>query len=97
MSEVRARPHRLGASTPGPQRNHAPPRLAPLMGTPRARVAAECNATIAEPRARVMAEQRTRAGHPVMWPALARLGLTLDKTGHLSPIEGEAGAMAESN
>ena len=66
-------------------------------GDARARVAAECNATIAELRARVMAEQGARAGHPVMWTALARLGLTLDKTGHLSPIEGETGAMAESN
>src|SRR5215218_7331126 len=33
VAKVRARLRELGERTPGPQRNHVPPRLAPLMGT----------------------------------------------------------------
>ena len=64
VSKVRARLRDTGEATPGPQRNHVPPRLAPLADAPRARVAAGADASLAESRG---------------W-ALARLGLTLKKT-----------------
>jgi transposase len=85
VSKVRARLRRSGESTPGPQRNHVPPRLAPLMGALRARVAAECDATVAELRAWALAEHGIRVSHPVMWTTLARLGLTLKKSGCARP------------
>ncbi len=56
VSKVRARLREAGERTPGTQRNHVPPRLAPLMGVLGARVAAEPDATIAELRAWALAE-----------------------------------------
>ena len=79
VSEVRARLRELGDRTPGPQRNHAPPRRAPLMDALGERVTAEPDATIAELRAWALAEHGVGVSHPVMWTALARLGLTLKK------------------
>ena len=80
VSKVRARLRELGDRTPGPQRNHVPPRLAPLMGALGERVTAEPDATIAELRAWALAEHGVGVSHPVIWTALARLGLTLKKT-----------------
>lgn len=80
VSKVRARLREAGETTPGPQRNHVPPRLAPLEGALRARVAAGADATLAELRAWVSAEHGVRVSQPVLWKALARLGLTLKKT-----------------
>ena len=79
VAKVRARLLRMGEATPGPQHNHVPPRLAPLETALRARVAAGCDATLAELRAWVLAEHGIRVSHPVMWKAPARLELTLKK------------------
>ncbi len=62
------------------QHNHVAPRLAPLYDALRARVAEQADATIAELRGWVKREHGIVVSHPVMWSALARLGLTLKKT-----------------
>jgi transposase len=80
VSKVRARLRKTGDTAPGPQRNHVPPRLAPLADALRARVASGSDATLAELRAWALAEHGVRVSQPVMWKALARLGLTLKKT-----------------
>src|ERR687897_391299 len=80
VAKVRGRLRRTGDTAPGPQRNHVPPRLAPLAEALRARVAAGADATLAELRAWVLAEHGVRVSQPVMWKALARLDLTLKKT-----------------
>jgi transposase len=80
VAKIRARLRRTGEATPGPQRNHVPPRLAPLAEALRARVASGSDATLAELRAWVLAEHGVRVSQPVMWKMLARLGLTLKKT-----------------
>src|SRR3712207_8364151 len=79
VAKARARLRETGETTPGPQRNHVPLRLAPLEDALRARVAAGADATLAELRAWVSAEHGVRVSQPVMWKALARLGLTLKK------------------
>jgi transposase len=80
VSKVRARLRETGEAVPGPQRNHVPPRLAPLADALRARVAGGPDASLAELRAWALAEHGVRVSQPVMWKALARLGLTLKKT-----------------
>ena len=80
VSKVRARLRETGDTAPGPQRNHVPPRLAPLADALRARVAAGADATLAELRAWALAEHGIRVSQPVMWKTLARLDLTLKKT-----------------
>jgi len=80
VAKARARLRRTGEATPGPQRNHVPPRLAPLADALRARVASGSDASLAELRAWALAEHGVRVSQPVMWKALARLGLTLKKT-----------------
>ncbi len=78
--KVRARLRELDEAVPGPQRNHVPPRLAPLADALRARVASGSDATLGELRAWALAEHGVRVSQPVMWKTLARLGLTLKKT-----------------
>lgn len=85
VSKVRARLRNTGQATPGSQRNLVPPRLLPLHDALRARVAAEADGTVAELRAWAAAEHGVRVSHPVMWKALARLGLTLKKSGCARP------------
>jgi transposase len=80
VSKVRARLRETGDTAPGPQRNHVSPRLAPLADALRARVASGSDATLAELRAWALAEHGVRVSQPVMWKALARMGLTLEKT-----------------
>ena len=80
VAKARARLRETGETTPGPQRNHVPLRLAPLGDTLRARVAAGADATLAELRAWALAEHGVRVRQPVMWKTLARSGLTLKKT-----------------
>ena len=80
VAKVRARRRDTGETTPGPQRNHVPPRLAPFAEALRARVASGSDATLAELRAWALAEHGVRVSQPVMWKTLARLGLTLNKT-----------------
>ena len=85
VAKARARLRETGETTPGPQRNHVPLRLAPLADTLRARVAAGADATLAELRAWALAEHGVRVSQPVMWKTLARLGLTLKKNGCARP------------
>jgi transposase len=80
VAKARARLRRTGESTPGPQRNHVPPRLAPLEDALRARVASGADATLAELCAWASAEHGIGVSQPVMRKMLARLGLTLKKT-----------------
>jgi transposase len=80
VAKVRGRLRRTGDTAPGPQRNHVPPRLAPLAEALRARVASGSDATLAELRAWALAEHGVRVSQPVMWKTLARLDLTLKKT-----------------
>jgi transposase len=77
--KVRARLRQMGEATPGPQHNHVPPRLASLEAALRARVAAGCDATLAELRSWLWAEYGVRISHPVLWQTLRRLDLTLKK------------------
>ena len=81
VAKARARLRDTGQVTPGLQHNLVPPRLLPLHDALRARVAAEADRTVAELRAWVAAEHGVRVSHPVMWKALARMGLTLKKSG----------------
>ena len=70
VAKVRTRLRRTGEATPGPQRNHVPPRLAPLAEALRARVASGSDATLAELRAWVLAEHGVRtctAPRPSPW------------------------------
>lgn len=60
VAKVRARLRRTGEAAPGPQRNHVPPRLAPLADALRARVASGSDASLAELRAWVLAEHGVR-------------------------------------
>ncbi len=85
VSKVRARLRRTGEAVSGPQRNHVPPRLAPLAEALRERVAAEADATVAELRAWVAKEHGVTVSHPVMWRTLARMGPTLKKSGCARP------------
>ena len=80
VAKVRGRLRRTGDTAPGPQRNHVPPRLAPLAEALRARVASGSDASLAELRAWALAEHGVRVSQPVMWKTLARLRLTLKKT-----------------
>ncbi len=80
VSKVHSRRRKTGETTPGRQHNHVAPRLAPLYDALRARVAEQADATIAELRGWVKREHGIVVSHPVMWSALARLGLTLKKT-----------------
>ena len=80
VAKVRGRLRRTGDTAPGPQRNHVPPRLAPLTEALRARVASGSDASLAELRAWVLAEHGVRVSQPVMWKTLARLDLTRKKT-----------------
>ena len=80
VAKVRRRLRNTGEATPGPQRNHVPPRLAPREDALRARVASGSDATLAELRAWVLAEHGVRVSQPVMWKTLARLRLTPKKT-----------------
>lgn len=66
VAKARARLRATGQATPGSQHNLVPPRLLPLHDALRAWVAAE---------------HGVRVSHPVMWKALARMGLTLKKSG----------------
>lgn len=80
VSKVRARLRELGEAAPGPQHNHVLPRLAPLTGAIRARIDAVPDAKLNELRSWLASTHDVRVSHPVMWKAVARLGLTLKKS-----------------
>lgn len=67
VSKVRSRRLLAGATTPGPQHNNVPPRLALLYDALRARVAEQVDATILELRTWVAREHGVAIGHSVMW------------------------------
>jgi transposase len=79
--KVRSRLRATGERTARPQRCQLTPRLLPVAAALRARLAEVPDATIAELRAWVAAEHGVRVSYPVMWVAVARLGLTLKKSG----------------
>lgn len=85
VSKVQSKARETGQTTPGPQCNRVPPRLAPLYGALRVRVIEQADATIAELRAWVTREHGVTVSHPVMWHTLARLGLTLKKSASARP------------
>jgi transposase len=87
VSKVRARLRVLGDASPGPQHNHVPPRLAPLTDAVRDQVAANPDAKLREVRAWLVEAHGVQVSHPVLWRAVARLGLTHKKT----PARGRAG------
>jgi transposase len=85
VSKVQSKLRASGDARAGPQRNQQRPRLEPLYDVLRARVAEANDATIAELRDWVAREHAMRVSHPVMWKTLARLGLTLKKSGSARP------------
>ena len=85
VSKVQSKARETGETAAGPQRNHVAPRLEPLYAALLARVAEKAAATIGELRAWVAREHGVTVSHPVMWHTLARLGLTLKKSGSGRP------------
>jgi transposase len=80
VSKVRARLRTLGDAAPGPQHNHVPLRLAPLISAIRARIDAEPDVKLRELRSWLESTHGVRVSHPVIWKVVGRLGLTLKKT-----------------
>src|SRR5215218_1844751 len=80
VSKVRARLRDTGDTAPGPQRNHVPPRLAPLADALRARVAAGADANLAGVGGWAVAGEGVRVRQAGKVKDLARLGLTPEKT-----------------
>ncbi len=79
VSKVRARLREHGDAAPGPQHNHVPLRLEPLMSAVREQLKAQPDAKLRELRAWLESTHGVRVSHPVMWKVVARLGLTLKK------------------
>jgi transposase len=77
--KARARLRDKGEATPGAQRCHLTPKLAPETDALRARVAAVPDATLAELQSWLRTERGIAVGYGTLWRALARLGLTLKK------------------
>jgi transposase len=80
VSKVRARLREHGDATPGPQHNHVPLRLEPLLGAVREQIEARPDAKLRELRSWLESTHDVRVSHPVMWKVVARLGLTLKKS-----------------
>lgn len=80
VARARSRRNRLGETTPGPQRNHVPLRLAGLEAALKARIAEQPSLTLQQLCQWVKAEFGVEVGHSSMWKTLARFGLTLKKS-----------------
>jgi transposase len=80
VSKVRARLREHGDATPGPQHNHVPLRLEPLMSAVREQIEARPDAKLRELRSWLERTHGVRVSHPVMWKVVARLGLTHKKS-----------------
>ena len=79
VSKVLARRRTTGETTARAQRNHLTPKLAPLYGAIRARVAERPDGTIEELRAWLSATHAMSASVGLIWKTLRQLGLTLTK------------------
>ena len=80
VSKVRARLREHGDAAPGPQHNHVPLRLAPIMGALRAQIEVRPDTKLRELRSWLESTHGVRVSHPVMWKVVGRLGLTLKKS-----------------
>ena len=76
VSKVLARRRTSGETTARAQRNHLTPKLAPLYGAIRARVAERPDGTIEELRAWLSATHAMSASVGLIWKTLQQLGLT---------------------
>ncbi len=83
--KVRARLREAGERTARPQRCQLTPRLLPFTAALHARLAEVPDATIGELRAWAADGCGVRVSYPVMWLAVARLGLTRKKSGSGRP------------
>jgi transposase len=80
VSKIRARLREHGDAAPGPQHNHVPLRLEPLMSAVREQIEARPEAKLRELRSWLESTHGVRVSHPVMWKVVARLGLTHKKS-----------------
>ena len=85
VSKVLARRRTTGETTARAQRNHVTPKLAPLYGAIRARVAQRPDGTIEELRAWLSATHAMSASVGLIWKTLRQLGLTLKKSHSARP------------
>ena len=85
VSKVLARRRTTGETTARAQRNHVTPKLAPLYGAIRARVAERPDGTIEELRAWLSATHAMSASVGLIWKTLRQLGLTLKKSHSARP------------
>jgi transposase len=85
VSKVLARRRTSGETTARAQRNHVVPKLAPLYGAIRARVAERPDGTIEELRAWLSATHAMSASVGLIWKTLRQLGLTLKKSHSARP------------
>lgn len=85
VSKVLGRRRRTGETTARAQRNHVRPKLAPLYGAIRARVAEQPDGTIEELRAWLRATHAMSASVGLIWKTLKQLGLTLKKSRSARP------------
>ena len=85
VSKVLARRRTSGETTARAQRNHLTPKLAPLYGAIRARVAERPDGTIEELRAWLSATHAMSASVGLIWKTLRQLGLTLKKSHSARP------------
>ena len=83
--KVRARLRATGERAARPQRCQLTPRLWPLTDALRTRLTEVPDATIVELRAWAASDYGVRVSYPVMWLAVARLGLTLKESGSARP------------
>lgn len=85
-AKVRLRRAATGDAGPGPQRGgHLPRKLAPHEAALRARLDAAHDATLKELRAWLLRERGVSASLGTIWTAVARMGLTLKKSGSGRP------------
>ena len=85
VSKVLGRRRTTGEKTARAQRNQVTPKLTPLYGAIRARVAERPDGTIEELRAWLSATHAMSASVGLIWKTLKQLGLTLKKSHSARP------------
>jgi transposase len=85
VSKVLARRRTTGETRARAQRNQVTPKLAPLYGAIRVRVAERPDGTIEELRAWLLASHAMSASVGLIWKTLKQLGLTLKKSHSARP------------